>query len=98
VNGVQRGCKCVCSVDASPRCPTGRKNWHQETLGYSSGHGAYGAVVWVESEIGGGGVGGREAGGSVGRCVWDFYAASTTQKAMEAAGCRLNPSWGASSG
>ena len=42
VNGVQRGCKGVCSVSVGPRCPPGRKTCHQETLGYSSGHGG----VW----------------------------------------------------
>jgi hypothetical protein len=68
-NGVQRGCKCVCSVSVGPRCPPGRKTCHQETLGYSSGHGGYGGVVWVASEMvgGGGGAGGRGECGKV--CV-----------------------------
>ena len=52
VNGVQRECNGECRVDVSPRCPRGRKTCHQETLGYSSGHGGYGDVVWVESEVG----------------------------------------------
>ena len=80
MNGVQRGCNWVCSVDVSPRCPRGRKTCHQETLGYSFGHGGYGDVIWVESEVrggwsgglGGGGAGERMCGcveGGVG-CVW----------------------------
>ena len=66
---MQRGCKGLCSVDVSPRCPPGRKTCRQETLGYSSGHGGYGGVVWVESERGGEGAGDREARGGTGGCV-----------------------------
>ena len=56
MNGVQRECKGGCSVDVRPRCPRGRKTCHQETLGYSSGHGGYGDVYewrvrWVRVEV-----------------------------------------------
>jgi hypothetical protein len=91
---VQRVCKPPLPLPGG--IPVIRKPWVQ----LRPCHGGYGGVVtvWVESEIGGGGVWGREAGGSIGRCVWDFYATSRTHKAMAAAGRRLAPSRGPGSG